>query len=399
MRIIFITTKLNFRNAGGSIEEFDLMIKTLIKWGNDVKVITTFSLYNDILEPLPYKLIEENFINTRQVGIQKEIYKLLKKYESKADVFHLDGHFFLFGAGLYRFLGGKVPVSAFFNREQPSWSPYSSSFFDTPKENFNRKIKRFARYFVEKYIGGPIASKIDFKTFISPMFKKKYEDFGLKTDSSTKVIGDPIDFDKIIRENNISEYAYRQRNKKNGPFVIFYSSRMAPVKGFDVLLKGFSEVKNKDDFKLVLGGSGPEEKYVKEMIKDLKLENYVTLTGWVDKDELYRIHKEDADIFIQADWLPFGTSISLLYAIAFGLPCVLPKDTGLNWIAKDCAIYFEYRNPKDLARKIEELGADYSLRARLSENCYKRLKDDDLQHEKQIGVLYDGMKNILNKKI
>ena len=177
MRIFFITTKLNFRNAGGSIEEFDLMIKTLTGMGNEVTAITVFSNANDIQEKLPYPLIEENFKSSGQLGIQYEIYKLLKKYESKADIFHVDGHIFLFGAGLYRKLGGKVPVSAFFNREQPSWAPYDSSFFPVSKESFFTKTKRSLRYLVEKYIGMRFANAIDFKTFISPMFRKKYEEF------------------------------------------------------------------------------------------------------------------------------------------------------------------------------------------------------------------------------
>ena len=122
------------------------------------------------------------------------------------------------------------------------------------------------------------------------------------------------------------------------------------------------------------------------------------MVGWVDKEELFRIHKEDADIFIQADWLPFGTSISLLYAMVFGLPCILPANTGLNWIAKDASIYFEYRNPIDLARQIEKLGEDFELREKLSLNCYNRLKMDDLNHERQIGIMHDGMKRIFENK-
>lgn len=398
MRIFFITTKLNFRNSGGSVEEFDLMIRTLTELGNNVTAVTVFSKANDITEPLPYPLIEENFKSKGQLGIQYEVYKLFKKYEEKTDVFHIDGHIFLFGAGFYRKLGGRIPISAFFNREQSSWKTYNSSFFPIPKEGFLIKIKRHLRYFIEKYFGMYFANSIDYKTFISPMFQKKYEEYGLKIKNGDAVIGDPIDFQKIIRENNIDENNYSLRNKTNKPLTIFYSSRMAPAKGFDVLLKGFAEIKNKNDFNLILGGSGPEEKHVRQMIKNLHLESYVRLLGWVEKKELYRIHKEEADIFIQADWLPFGTSISLLYAMIFGLPCILPSGTGLEWVAKDSAIYFSYRDPKDLARKIEQLGSDFNLRNKLSANCAKRLKDDDLNYEKQIGILYDGIKNIFNKK-
>ena len=128
MKIFFITSKLNFVSAGGSVEEFDLIIKTLQKWENEVTVITVFSEFNDIPTTLSYSLIQENIVPRSLWGIQKGIFKILQKYESQADVFHLDGHLFLFGAGAYRRWGGKIPVSAFFNRELTSWPELISVF-------------------------------------------------------------------------------------------------------------------------------------------------------------------------------------------------------------------------------------------------------------------------------
>lgn len=396
MKIYFITPKLDFVNSGGSVEEFDLMIRTLIELGNEVTVVTLFSRANNIPEPLPYPLIQENATAQGLFGTQAAIFKILRKYESRADIFQLDGHFFLYGAGLYRRLGGKVPVSAFFNRELNSWPEYVSPFFPARKDTILKKIKRTVRYFLEKYPGMRIANSMDFFSFTCPMIRDMYERFGLRKDEKSFVLGDPMDYKKIMAENGLSEDSYVKRNKHEGPFIIFYSSRMAPAKGFDVLLEGFSRVKNKNNFYLILGGCGPEEKYVRQKIKDLKLEPYVELPGWVPKNELYELHKK-ADIYIQADWIPYITAMSVQSALIFGLPCIVPGGIGLEWVAGPAALNFEYRNPDDLALKIEQLAADRELRAKLSQNCYIRLAEDEMNHEYQIRRLDRAMKDILAK--
>jgi len=394
MRIVFITSKLNFRTAGGSIEEFDLMIRTWQKHGDDLTAITTFAGQNDIPEPLPYPVIEEPIPNRSLLQMQWGIYRLLKKYEDRADFFHLDGHLYLYGAGLYRRLGGKTPVSAFFNRELIVWPEDRSTLFtiSTPRVGFLKRMKKFARWALEKYVGMYLASAIDVRSFISPQYKELYHAFGMKMGKPSLVIGDPIDLKKIMRENGIQPDSYGARNGHPGPVRLFFSSRMAAGKGFDMLLAGFAKVKNKNDFRVILGGSGPEEPYVRAMINDLHLEPYVELLGWVTKDRLFEEYKK-ADIFIQADWRLEGTSISLLYALAFGVPSIL-YGGGLEWVAKDAAIYFTYKDPEDLARKIELLGHDAALRARLSSNCFKRIASEDLDYERQIGSIREAMEAI-----
>ena len=394
MRIFFITSKLNFQTSGGSIEEIDFIIKTMADLGNEVTVITVFSYMNYIQAALPYKVIEENITAKRLLGIQAGIFKILKKYEGRADVFHIDGHIALYGAGWYRMIGGKVPVVGLFNQFLICWPQWISSLFKQPKQNLFNKIKLKVRWWLEKHIGMPLAGKIDLFAFVSPTMRKMYEDFGLHSGERGLVIGDPINIKKIIAENKINVDSYRLRNKKAEPVTLFFSSRMSPGKGFDILLAGFAKVRNKKNFRLILGGAGPEESQVKQMVIDLGLQEYVTLPGWVTKEHLFRYYQE-ADIFIQADWWPAGTSISLLYAMAFGVPSILPGGGGLQWQAKNSALYFKYRDTDDLARKIEQLGGDYELRAELSRQCYVRLSEDDLNYRKKIEELCERIKKIV----
>lgn len=395
MRIFFITSKLNFETSGGSIEEIDFIIKELQSLGNEVTVVTVFSRNNKISAPLPYRVIEENVQANGLLGIQAAGFKLLKKYENQADFFHIDAHLFMYGAGLYKLLGGKVPIVAFFNMYLTCWPQWISSLLPQPKENILIKIKKSVRRHLERYIGVPLANQIDLLSFVSPTLRAMYEDFGLRHGKHDLVVGDPIDFQKIRRENGISEDSYIKRNKTSGPITLFFSSRMTSGKGFDILLKGFSKVKNKDNFKLILGGAGSEEKILHRFAEDLGISKWVQFTGWVSKEQLYDFYKT-ADIFIQADWWPAGTSISLIYALAFGVPSILPGGGGLQWNAGKGALYFRYRDTDELARKIEQLGSDPDLRAELSRNCAKRLADKDFDYKAHIRNLNAALSHFIS---
>ena len=377
--------------------ELDLLARTLIKFGNKVKVVTTFSRSNRIINPPPYPVIEENILSKRLVGIQIGLFRILKKFSDEADFFYIDGNNFLYGAGFYRKTGGRVPIAAFFNRELINWPENVSSLFDQPKDSPIRKIKKKAHWYIEKYLGMPWANYIDILAFTNPFLRKAYENYGLKRKSSGDfIISDPFDYKTLMEKNNITEDFYAKRNKKEGKITLFYSSRMIAGKGFDLLLKAFSEVKNKNNFRLILGGSGPEEPLVRQMIRDLQLEQYVELPGWVSKEKLCEFLKM-ADIFIQPRWRMDLTSCSLLDAMAFGLPSILPAGGGLEWDAKNSAVYFKDGDIQDLARKIEQLGSDYQLRERLSRNCYRRLAEDEMNYEKQAERLNEEMKKILQK--
>ena len=390
MRIVFLTSKLNFETSGGSIEEIDFIIKELQSLGNEVTVVTVFSRNNKIPAPLPYKVIEENVRANGLLGIQAAGFKLLRKYENQADFFHIDAHLFMYGAGLYKLLGGKVPIAAFFNMYLICWPQWISSLLPQPKENIFTKIKKSVRWRAEKYVGMPLANQINLFSFVSPTLRAMYEDFGIRHSNNDLVIGDPIDFQKIRRENGIIGDSYIKRNKTSGPITIFFSSRMTPGKGFDILLKGFSKIKNKDNFKLILGGTGSEEKMLHKFSKDIGVSKWVTFTGWVSKEQLYNFYKT-ADIFIQADWWPAGTSISLIYALAFGVPSILPAGGGLQWNAGKGALYFKYRDTDDLARKIEQLGSNPELRAELSRQCALRLADKDFDYKAHIQNLNSAL--------
>lgn len=397
MRIVFITTKLNFVTSGASVEELDLKVRTFIEHGHECLVVTLFSSANKFTEALPYRVVEEQ-MGRHQFSIQKKVFQTLKKYESQADIFYIDGQVYLYGAGVYRLLGGKRPVCAHFNRELMSWPQNVSSLFGVPPKSFERRLKEAVRFFAEKWIGMPIASHIDAFSFTNPYLRETYRNFGLQTEGKSLIAGDAFDFEGFMRKYGVAEHSYWERNKRSGVLVIYYSSRMAPGKGFDALIEAFSKIKNKDAFRLVLGGTGPEDDLVKKMVHDLGLDPCVTFTGWAPKKDHYERLKKICDIFVQPMQSGMDkTSYILLEAMAFGIPSVLPEGGGLQWDAKDSAIYFKGGDTDDLARKIEKLGSDAALRERLSGKTYERLREPEMDFQKQVRLWEDKMRELLER--
>ena len=398
MRIYFITPKLDFLKSGGSTMEYDLTYRWFMNAGHEVHVITTTPERNNIPFALPYDVITGDpvLLNKGQMHIQTGVFKLMRKYADKADVFHIDGQVYLYGAGLYRMLGGRVPVFAYYNRELTAWPENISPFLEQKRETILKKLKQKTRLFIERYIGMPMANHIDFFTITNPYLLKALEDFGYKSKDKCFIIGDPFDYKSLMREHNISPESYLHRNKKEEKIILYAAGRMVAGKGFDLLITALSKVKNIDKIHLLLGGKGPEEPLIRKVIADYKLENVVEMIGWVTKEQVYENYKR-TDIFVHPRWRPEIISITLMETMSFGLPTILPEGTGLQWVTGPAALPFTFDDPDDLATKIDQLVVDADLRAKLSRMCYTRLEDDEINYEKNMSKLQEVMKRLTHK--
>mgnify|MGYP001608599983 CR=1 FL=1 len=261
--------------------------------------------------------------------------------------------------------------------------------------NFLKSVKKKIRWFVERLVLVRFASHVDFVSGINPLLNKVHYKFGLKPAGRTLLIGDVYPMEETMQNTGIDEWSYRNRAGRNEKVILYYSGRMVAGKGYDLMLSGFAKVKNKERFKLILGGSGPEEKAVHQMAKDLGLEKHVEFPGWIPKDQFFKYMKE-VDVYILPRWGAYFTSaISLSEAMVFGLPPIVPSGTGLAWSVGKSALTFEPENAEDLARKIERLGGDPELRKELSRQCYERLKEPDMDPRQVIIAMNVLMKSLV----
>lgn len=365
MRFVLITSKLNFETAGGAVLDLHWKAKRLAERGHDVTVITAFSRVNRAVSELPYKVREENIAPLGDLlSIQRGVNWILKKYEKDADVFYVDGHIFLYGAGWYRLTGGRTPVAAFFNVRLNSWRPARQSALTIYGR---RSAWQVTRWLIERAIGIPIANHIDAFIFNTPHLAGLYYDFGIGSGKSV-IIEDFVDTRKIM------ETYPRMQTQNGGRIRIFSSGRMLPEKGFDLLIRAFAKITDKDRYELTISGSGPEEGNLRRLAEELGVETRINFPGWVSREELLGFFVS-SDIFVFPRWwLEYGSAI-LTEAMAFGIASVIPGGGALEWLVSGGAVTFKDGDVEDMARQIERLGGDAVLRRKISEHAIARAKE------------------------
>jgi len=114
---------------------------------------------------------------------------------------------------------------------------------------------------------------------------------------------------------------------------IIYSNRLhEPLYRIDKIISAFHFfVSQHPDWKLVIGATGSETESLKEMVRHLHLDEWITFIGWVDPVRNSTMYAKST-IWIS---LPKSdaTSISLLEAMSFGcLPIVIDLPANREWI-------------------------------------------------------------------
>ncbi|MDO8584856.1 MAG: glycosyltransferase family 4 protein [bacterium] len=369
MRIIFFTTKLNFETGGYSTPELDLKLRALKALGHNVTVVTLFPGINRGAIPSAYPVIEERIGTSGQLAIHYGVYGMLKKYEKRADVFHVDGTVSLYGAGLYRMLGGRTPVVAGLNREQTSFPPFRKR-----REKFSvtrtfAELRRNIRYVIEKTIGIYLANHIDGFVYCSPMLRDRYIRFGLDVKKSFFIF-DFLDAEDILRHKRAV------RARQEGEFTIFTGGRMVWEKGFDLVLTAVAKMPERKRVRVVVAGDGPELRPLQKLAHDLGVADKVEFPGWLSMDELYA-QLQRADCFILPCWRPEIASALVVYSMGVGVPTIVPRGGALQWFTGDAGFAFEDQNADDLAKKIGSLMNDEALAGALIEKGFARVEELD----------------------
>ena len=125
----------------------------------------------------------------------------------------------------------------------------------------------------------------------------------------------------------------------NNEFIIGSVGRMfIAQKGFDILIRAFKQILDKDiKIKLVLVGSGKDEKQLKDLATSLNIQKHVTFTGY--KKDAYKYMKM-MDLFIMPS-LYEGLPIVHLEAMYMGIPCIISRYVPSLEIAGNSAFKIE----------------------------------------------------------
>ncbi|MDP3066373.1 MAG: glycosyltransferase [Methanobacteriaceae archaeon] len=147
-------------------------------------------------------------------------------------------------------------------------------------------------------------------------------------------------------------------------------------KGHEYLIKAVKEIlKDRDDVRLKIVGSGPLEEKLKKLITDLDLEDYVEILKNVSDEELLVLYNS-SDVFVLPSIVDSqgnteGLGVVLLEAMACGLPVMGSNVGGILDIINDrkTGMLIQEKDVNMIASMILELIDDEPLRSKISVSC------------------------------
>ncbi len=163
--------------------------------------------------------------------------------------------------------------------------------------------------------------------------------------------------------------------RHNTPTVLFVG-RIAPNKGIHDLIVGISILQQRlPDVKLRLVGAPTTELYdnaIEGLIDTLDLSDVVSLTGWIDDEQLEREYRQASVFCTLSDHEGFG--VPIVEAMARGLPVVAHGNTAISETVGSAGLLLTAKTPTVVAAALERVLTDNVLTNHLSNSGRRRSK-------------------------
>lgn len=188
----------------------------------------------------------------------------------------------------------------------------------------------------------------------------------------------------VVRNGpNLRRVAYRApsaRLRSMNKYILCYIGALNPQDGVDYLLRSLRDLvykMNRKDFYCVIMGSGDSLDDLRAFSRDLHLEDYVELTGYVSEEDLMR-NLSAADICVDPDpsspLNDVSTWIKIMEYMALGKPIVTYDLKETRWSAQDAALYTKPNDERQFAEGIVTLMDRPDLRAQMGEFGRQRIQ-------------------------
>ncbi len=176
--------------------------------------------------------------------------------------------------------------------------------------------------------------------------------------------------------NNGIDTSFFTPNKNNNQNIcVLSTSALISKKGLPDLIKSIEYVrKDYPNIKCILTGRGPLERYLKKLVKQLKLEENIMFAGYVNRNELLEYY-QNASIFVLPSYHE-GLPTTILEAMSCGIPVITTDVPGNSEAVIDgeTGLIVPPKDPEKLAASIIKLLNDDVLRAKMGNNGRTRAK-------------------------
>jgi len=250
-----------------------------------------------------------------------------------------------------------------------------------------KNILKFYKPFLNKFL-----DKVDKIVTTSPNMIEKSSFLQEYRDKCTVI---PLGINPQDFELNSYTKEKKEEIKENyDKPIIFFVGRLVYYKGIEVLIRAMENI----DAQLLIGGTGPLEEDLKNLVDSLDLNDNIKFLGFI-KDEDLSAYYHASEFFVLPSVAPseaFG--IVQLEAQACGKPVISTNlPTGVPYANKDqkTGIVVEPNSVKELNNAIQKLLKDDSLRKKLGQNAKERVNNKFTI--KKMGEAYLNLYNDLLK--
>lgn len=156
----------------------------------------------------------------------------------------------------------------------------------------------------------------------------------------------------------------KQRLGLNGKLVLGFTGFLKDWHGLDRVVELLAGAD--PSWHLLIVGDGPARDTLEQQARARGVSARMTITGVVARDQVAR-HVAAFDIALQPAVVDYASPLKLFEYMALGRPVVAPAQPNIMEVLTDeeDALLFDPRDPTALARAIQRLGGDESLRRRI----------------------------------
>ena len=334
----------------GVVTSIKMLKEGLESLGHEVFIFTSFD-ERTVTELIPDNVINipgrsypfKNLKDYRYTFTHRRFIKIVKKYN--LDIIHLQTEFNIAKIAKLAHKKLKLPVVHTMHTLWSDYFKYVSPFFD---KHFHKLMEKGLRVLFMNSCAK--MSEIQ----IVPT-KKVYEQkkkYGLGKE--IRIIPTGIELDRFYPNNLDKERIkdLRKELKINNEFVFIYIGRTSEEKNIPTLLNSYAKA-NLKNTKFLLVGGGPELEDLKDLARNLKIENDVIFTGLVEWNEI-PYYYQLGDVFLNASQSE-TQGLTYIEALASGLPLLVQKDECIDDVVVDYYNGLFFDGEEELTKKMKEI--------------------------------------------
>ncbi len=239
-----------------------------------------------------------------------------------------------------------------------------------PIDHIKKKMRPIYPLFIRGF------TKADFVQAISTFLANWARDMNFQ--GNLKVIPNAVNtkhFSQQYSEQQLNKLKEKIGKKPNDKYIIT-TSRLVKKNAIDDVIK--SLVYLSENIKFLILGIGPDEKMLKNLAKEKKVENRVIFLGQIDHSEIPKYLKI-SDIFTRPS-LSEGMGNSFIEAMAAELPVVSTQEGGIadflfdpdkNPDKQPTGLAVDKKSPEQIAKQIKRLLEDKELTEKIIKNAKK----------------------------